>query len=70
MRVGNPKDIGETFRFEASKEKIIIGRRSTCDINIGGDNTLSNMHCKVSFVDDQWFLEDLGTTNGTWSELE
>ena len=40
---------GETFNFDTGKRKIIIGRKSTNDINIGTDNHLSNIHSRIVY---------------------
>lgn len=57
---------GETFLFDSDKRRVLLGRKSTNDINIGTDSHLSNLHSRLIFEQNQWFLEDLGTTNGTW----
>lgn len=55
---------------KAGEEKLLvppgisIGRETDNDVNllIGG---VSRYHSKISFLDGQWILKDLGSTNGT-----
>lgn len=70
MEVIGGSDFGELYEFSPEKQKFIVGRKITNDICFPGDNTLSNMHGRVSYIQNQWFIEDLGTTNGTWSILD
>ena len=44
---------------------VLIGRAATCTIVIE-DDYLSARHCRVFPEHDQWFVEDLGSTNGTF----
>lgn len=44
---------------------IIIGRGQGCDAVIP-DPTLSGKHARFSYHHQQWWLEDLHTTNGTF----
>ncbi len=45
-----------------------IGRDPDCEVAFPDDETVvSAFHCRVSGRDDgSWWLEDLGSTNGTW----
>jgi adenylate cyclase len=53
---GDPVDLyGDT---------IIIGRRPTCDIRMEFPN-ISGQHCRLSFREGYWYLEDLESQNGT-----
>lgn len=47
----------------------MVGRKLTNDISFSQDNTLSNLHAKITFSDHNWYIEDLATTNGTWIQL-
>ena len=42
----------------------IIGRNKSCDISIRA-NFISARHVRIWFEDNEWFLEDLGSRNGT-----
>lgn len=47
------------------KPVVTLGRSSEADIQVH-DVLISRVHCKLEWEDGQWFLEDLGSTNGTW----
>jgi pSer/pThr/pTyr-binding forkhead associated (FHA) protein len=42
-----------------------IGRAAGCQITVD-DTYVSQIHARVFTRDGQWFVEDLGSTNGTW----
>lgn len=45
--------------------EIIIGRSKNCDYTIS-DETVSARHTRLSFHHNQWWAEDLKSTNGTF----
>lgn len=47
-----------------SQSEILLGRDSHCDLPLH-DDTVSVRHARLSFHHGQWWLEDLGSTNGT-----
>lgn len=47
-----------------TKEKLIIGRRETCDIVLRFSN-VSGQHARMNLEQGYWFLKDLGSRNGT-----
>jgi pSer/pThr/pTyr-binding forkhead associated (FHA) protein len=47
-----------------SQAEIILGRDPGCDIPIS-DDTISTRHAQLSYHHNQWWLEDLASTNGT-----
>ena len=47
------------------QSEIVIGRGPHCDISLI-DEALSASHVRISFHHGQWWLEDLGSTNGTF----
>lgn len=49
--------------------EIIIGRSKNCDYAIG-DETVSARHTRLSFHHNQWWAEDLKSTNGTFLNNE
>ncbi|MBQ0794659.1 FHA domain-containing protein [Zhongshania sp.] len=55
-------DGGESHVITATS--VVIGRDSGNDITIAKD-LLSRRHAKLSFIDEEWLLEDLNSTNGT-----
>lgn len=54
------------------KKEIVLDRpaltigREEGDIMLGGDTAASRLHAQVSVQDGRVFVEDLGSTNGTW----
>jgi pSer/pThr/pTyr-binding forkhead associated (FHA) protein len=44
--------------------EITVGRDATCDI-FSADDTISARHAHLTYHHAQWWLEDLGSTNGT-----
>lgn len=45
--------------------EVIIGRSSNCDYSIS-DETVSARHARLSYHHNQWWAEDLKSTNGTY----
>jgi pSer/pThr/pTyr-binding forkhead associated (FHA) protein len=54
---------GATMAFSGAD--IVIGRAPDCTIVLT-DDYVSSKHTRIRKVDDVWFVEDLGSTNGTW----
>jgi pSer/pThr/pTyr-binding forkhead associated (FHA) protein len=46
------------------EEKIVVGRHPDCDININ-DPEISRNHFTLTKKNDEYWIEDLGSTNGT-----
>ena len=42
-----------------------IGKSSTNDYCITGNSAVSRKHAVISYNDDEYYLSDLGSTNGT-----
>jgi pSer/pThr/pTyr-binding forkhead associated (FHA) protein len=51
--------------FHFSRTEVHIGRDPACDCQLE-DQTVSTQHAFLSFHHNQWWLEDLGSTNGTF----
>lgn len=47
-----------------TKKKMVIGRKSFCDITLPHAN-VSSRHCELEFRDGFWYAKDLDSTNGT-----
>lgn len=45
------------------QQKLLIGRRSSCDITLRFPN-VSSHHCELVFENGYWRIKDLGSTNG------
>jgi hypothetical protein len=56
-------DFGKTFPLEGSE--FHMGRHAQCEIVLK-DPEISRRHLRVSRVGDEWVIDDLGSTNGTW----
>lgn len=48
-----------------TKPEVVLGRESTCDFTLN-DPTVSSQHARLSYHQQQWWLEDLASTNGTY----
>jgi pSer/pThr/pTyr-binding forkhead associated (FHA) protein len=48
-----------------SAPEIILGREPVCDFPIN-DQTVSSHHARLSYRRNQWWLEDMASTNGTY----
>ncbi len=58
---------GKTFSLD--KTEIIIGRSPDCDVVIS-DSTVSAHHAKLTKKEENWIIEDLNSTNGTFVDNE
>jgi len=47
-----------------TQSEILLGRDRHCDVPLI-DDTVSMRHARLSYHHGQWWLEDLGSTNGT-----
>jgi len=56
-------NVGE--RAELDQAPILIGRGTDAAIRLD-DDYVSTRHARVAASGDQWFVEDLGSTNGTY----
>ncbi len=45
-------------------DNLVIGRATTCDLRID-DSSLSRQHCRIHKTNGAYFVEDLGSRNGT-----
>ena len=52
-------------RAELEQAPILIGRGSDAAIRLD-DDYVSTRHARIAASGDQWFVEDLGSTNGTY----
>jgi len=46
-------------------EELTIGRAAGCAVTLPDDTFVSQLHARVFFRGDGFWLEDLGSTNGT-----
>jgi hypothetical protein len=52
-----------------SKERFIVGRGRHCDLVVDSPK-VSREHAAIVREGDGWFIEDLGSSNGTWLRRE
>ena len=56
---------GSAFVHEVENGSLSIGRSTSCDVAIA-DRFLSRQHARLFCSGDSWFVEDLGSRNGTF----
>lgn len=58
-----------TKRFETQETSVLIGRHAgvwSVDLDLTPDVTTSRRHALISYQDNAYWLEDLGSRGGTW----
>lgn len=55
----------EKRRIKLGEEEVVIGRTSDCDIQIMANN-VSRRHARISYSNEEYKIEDLGSTNGIY----
>jgi FHA domain len=55
--------------LEVAKDRFVIGRGRHCDLVIDSGK-VSREHAVIQREGDGWFIEDLGSSNGTWHRRE
>ena len=50
----------------AVAEELTIGRAAGCTVSITDDTFISQLHARVFVQDGEVFVEDLGSTNGSY----
>lgn len=55
----------EETQWEFAIPEVIIGRDPSCELCIA-DDTVSAHHARLSYHHNQWWVEDLQSTNGTF----
>lgn len=58
-----PERRGERFELERAG---IVGRGRACEIPLVTDSFVSKRHARIALRADGFWIEDLGSTNGTW----
>lgn len=69
-RRGQPKSVvvyeqDQTPRTYPLGEDLVIGRTEDCGVTLA-DTYISQEHARLYAKDGTWFVEDLGSTNGTY----
>lgn len=58
-------DASSPVVFRLTTPEAILGRDPTCDLHIDNPN-ISARHARLSYHLGQWWVEDLGSRNGSW----
>jgi len=64
IRIVRPDGEATELRLAPDRSQILIGRRDGVDVRIDSDR-VSRLHGLLRFVDDVWWYEDMGSTNGS-----
>lgn len=64
MLLGELHPCGGGDIIPLTETKLLIGRRSHCDISLKFSN-VSSQHCEMEFKNGYWNVRDLGSSNGT-----
>lgn len=64
--LGSLMKVRTNEEFVIDKSSITIGYDDDCNIVINDNETISGHHAELTVVDDQIYISDLGTTNGTY----
>ncbi|HEV3266497.1 MAG TPA: FHA domain-containing protein [Acidimicrobiales bacterium] len=68
LHVVRPEDLtGTTYEIGA---EVTVGRAAGCGVPIDYDTFASNLHARLFRLDGDVWVEDLGSTNGTWVNTE
>jgi pSer/pThr/pTyr-binding forkhead associated (FHA) protein len=72
--MSGPKD-GDVLTFEtligaSTPLELTIGRREGCDVCLNYDSQVSREHALVIYDGEKFWLEDTGSTNGTFVDDE
>lgn len=56
----------DVISVDSNNSIVTIGRLPECTISVAGDPDASRQHARVSRRDGEWWLEDMGSANGTF----
>jgi DNA-binding NtrC family response regulator len=65
IRIVRPDGEANVLRLDGERPQILIGRGDAVDVRIESDR-VSRLHGLLRFQDDQWWYEDMGSTNGSF----
>ena len=60
-----PLETGKGELVSLESGEVVIGRSNNCDYSLP-DETVSARHARLSYHHNQWWAEDLKSTNGTY----
>ena len=52
--------------YELPAERVTLGRKHGNHLALDWDGAVSSRHAALEPITGSWFIEDLGSTNGTW----
>ena len=55
----------EIFSEQFTQPEVVIGRDQDCELTVSNE-MVSAQHARLSFHNNQWWVEDLQSTNGTY----
>lgn len=61
----NLNNFNETITKTLTDE-LILGRKQGCNLVFPHEKTVSGRHCKLTLINGQVYVEDLGSSNKTW----
>jgi pSer/pThr/pTyr-binding forkhead associated (FHA) protein len=56
------------LEFEIAKKIVTVGRDESNDVPLPSDGMVSRQHASISFEHGEYWLEDVGSRNGTFVE--
>lgn len=59
------KDKPDEDTFLIQQSDVLVGRDPNCKIHIPND-TISAQHARIYLIDQNWWIQDLNSTNGTF----
>ena len=65
LTIAQPPSLRGT-RFELTSPELTIGRATGCHVSLPDDTFASTLHARVFAQDGGVYVEDLGSTNGTY----
>lgn len=60
---------GREYKLHFWQTAVVIGRGTNCDVSLN-DEAVSAHHAQITYHHGQWWLEDLGSTNGTYLNMD
>jgi pSer/pThr/pTyr-binding forkhead associated (FHA) protein len=60
---------GDSQTFQFTIPEIFVGRDPACDCTLD-DSTVSAQHARLTFHHNQWWIEDMGSRNGTYVNMK
>jgi pSer/pThr/pTyr-binding forkhead associated (FHA) protein len=60
---------GDSQTFPFTIPEILVGRDPACDCTLD-DSTVSAQHARLTFHHNQWWIEDMGSRNGTYVNMK